>query len=257
MAIEIVTGADALANVAAMPANVLLYGNPGTLKTTDAVQLFTYEGRCTAFYIPFEDGALKPIMARGLPVPDGPKYTVKTWGALCEALEYLLKHSGNYTGLILDGVTPFSSYIYQEASARGARNKFDIPVEVRKNLFNLREWVRQLGLHSVWIAHAEPPAVQDGQFFYGSFKLTPRSLVREYFGQIDSVLRVDWLHLPNRPPVRVYYTGGEIWPAELGVVKPTDLWSWLVKNKEGCNLAVIPADLRMLLRSRQPAYARL
>ena len=257
MPIEIVTGAEAQANVAGMPANVLVYGGPGTGKTTDAVTMFTRDGRCSAFYIPFEDGALKPILARGLPVPDGPKLAVKTWPALCEALQWLLEHHRNYTGVILDGLTPFSAYIYSAEQQRGHKNKFDVPLIVRQNLFNLREWIRQLGLHSIFIAHAEPPAVQEGVFYHGAMKLAPRSIVREYFGQIDTVLRVDWLQVPGRAPMRVYYTGGEDWPTSLGPILPPDLRHRLVKNREGCNQAVVPADLGAFLRSRRPAYTGL
>lgn len=257
MAIEIVTGAAAWENVAAMPANVLLYGGPGTLKTTDAVSLFTRGDKCSAFYIPFEDGALKTIVARKMVIPDGPKYTVKTWQALCESLQWLLEHRQQYNAVILDGITAFSAYIYAGEQARGHKNKFDVPLIVRQNLFNLREWIRQLGLHSIFIAHSEPPTVQDGVFYHGAMKLAPRSIVREYFGQIDTVLRVDWMTIPGREPFRVYHTGGEIWPAALGPITPPDLRAWLVKNREGCNQAVVPADLGAFLRARVPPYVGL
>lgn len=74
MPIDIVTGSAAQQNAAGLPINVLLYGQPGTLKTTDAVStFFRPDGSCSAFVIPCEDGALKTIAKRGWPVPDHTK----------------------------------------------------------------------------------------------------------------------------------------------------------------------------------------
>lgn len=257
MPIEIVTGADAHANVVGQPANVLLYGGPGLLKSTDAVQAFTQNGRCNAFCIPCEDGALKGVAARGLPLPDHPKYTVKSWGAMVESIGWLYQHRTNYTACIIDGFSAFSSYIYKEAEEqhRGNKNKFLVPVQVRNCLFQLREWIRGLGLHSVFIAHPLPPAVIDNIFYQGGFALSPKSIVPEYFGQTDTVLRVDHLVLPGRPAMRVYWTGGEIWPQELGTFgQPQDWRNWRAKNREGVAQSVVPADLGAFLRARQPPY---
>lgn len=259
MSISIVTGANAAANVAALPANICLYGPPGTLKTTDAISAFTVNGRCTAFAIPCEDGALKILASRGMPIPDHPEHTVKSWGQMQGVIEWLAKNAaGRYNAVVLDGFTPFSAYLYNEAEAslKGSKNKFLVPTQVRQCLFHLREWIRMLGLHSVFIAHAEPPAVQDGVFYEGSFKCTPRSIVREYFGQLDTVLRVGTVVPLGQQPVRVYYTGGNVWPDGIGQAPP-DLRHWLVKNREGCNFAAVPADLGAFLRMRQPPYRAL
>jgi hypothetical protein len=260
MPIEIVTGAAAQANVVSLPASVIMYGPPGTEKTTDAARAFTMNGRCNAFFIPCEDGALKNIAARGFPVPDHPRQTVKSWGAMVEALSWLYEHKQNYVACVIDGLSPFSSYIYKEAEDqhKGNKNKFMVPVQVRNCLFQLREFIRSLGLHSVFIAHPLPPAVQDGVFYPGKFALSPKTLVGDFFGHVDTVLRVDHLTLPGRTPMRVYYTGGEQWPADLGTFgQPQDWRFWWAKNREGVGQAVVPADLGVFLRARQPPYGGL
>lgn len=258
--IDIVTGAAAQANVLGLPANVLLYGPAGTLKSTDAAQAFTSNGRCNAFCIPCEDGALKPIAARGLPVPDHPRQTVKSWGAMVESIAWLSQNRQNYTGLIIDGYSPFTSYIYREAEEqhRGNKNKFQVPVQVRNCLFQLREWIRALGLHTVLVAHAMPPVVQDNIFYPGGFSMSPKTLVGDMFGQIDTVLRVDYITPLGRPPMRVYWTGGEIFPQELQPMQPPGDWrAWRAKNREGVAQMIVPADLGAFLRARQPPYVGL
>ena len=92
-------------------------------KSTDAARAFTKNGRCNAFFIPCEDGALKAIAARGMPVPDHPKQTVKSWGAMCEALGWLYEHRANYVGCVIDGLSAFSSYITRrpKTSTEGTR----------------------------------------------------------------------------------------------------------------------------------------
>lgn len=260
MPVEIVTGAAAQTNVANLPANVMIYGGPGTAKTTDACAAFTKDGRCNAFYIPCEDGALKIIAARGMPVPDHPKETVKTWQQMVDTIAWLVHHRQNYSAVVVDTVTTLTTNMYKdfEEKNKGNRNKFQTPTDMRTCLFSLREWIRALGLHSVFIAHALTPAVLDGVFHKGGPLLQPKTLIENYFGQIDSVLRVDYVHVPGRPPVRVYHTGGEIWPQELGLLgQPADQHLWRVKNREGVNQAVVPADLGAFLRSRNPPYAGL
>jgi hypothetical protein len=257
MAIEIVTGAAAAANVANTPANVLLYGGPGLRKTTDAVDAFTSNGRCHAFHIPCEDGALKTIAALGKPMPDHPKQTVKSWAALCEVIAWLAQNRQNYTAVIIDTLSTLATYMYRDVEAMNVnnKNKFAGPVAMRSMLFNLREWIRMLGLHSVFIAHPLPPVVQEGIFFPGGFEISPKTLIPQYFGLLDTVLRVDWLRMPGQPATRVYYTGGEVWPQQLGTFgMPTDAALWRVKNREGCNQMVVPADLGAFLRARQPPY---
>jgi hypothetical protein len=255
MPIDIVTGAAAQANVASLPANVLIYGNPGTNKTTDVVQAFTSNGRCNAFVIPFEDGALKAIASRGMPVPDHPKNTVKSWSDLYQSLEWLIQHRQNYLACVLDGLTPLSTYLYNEATAKGGKNKYDIPMMVRKQLLDLRDWIRAIGLHSVFIAHPMAPVVLDGVFHLGAPLLTPKTMISEYFGQIDTVLRVDYVQVMGQTQ-RVYFTGGAAdWPQQ--IPQPPDWRFWRTKNREGINHPIVPADLGALLKGRQPPYAGL
>lgn len=258
MPIEIVSGDAAYANVVALPANVLIYGPPGIGKTTDAVTAFTRDGRCTAFVIPCGDGALKNVAARGLPIPAHPKHPVKNWGQMVETIAWLGQNRDKFSAVILDDFSTFAAALYKDAEAqfKGEKNKFAIPNAVRMCLVQLREWVRLLGLHSVFIGHPLPPVVLDGIFYPGGFALAPKTLVAEFFGQLDTVLRVDWFAPLGRSPIRVYYTGGEIWPSELGMAPP-DMRQWRVKNREGVNQAVVPADLAALLRARNPPYVGL
>lgn len=260
MSIEIVIGAAAQTNVVSLPANVMLYGGPGVGKSTDACAAFTKDGRCNAFFIPCEDGALKIIAARGMPVPDHPKETVKTWPAMVETISWLAQHRQNYTAVVVDTITTLTTNMYKdfEEKNKSNKNKFQTPTDMRACLFALREWIRALGLHSVFVAHTLAPAVLDGVFHKGGPLLQPKTLIENYFGQIDSVLRVDYLHIPGRPPIRAYFCGGEIWPQDLGLLgQPPDMHLWRVKNREGVNQAVVPADLGAFLRSRNPPYAGL
>lgn len=260
MPIRILTGQDAQANVAGQPCNVMLYGPPGTLKTTDAVAAFIRDGRCNAFVIPCEDGALKPILARGWPVPDHPERTVKTWSDLQETIAWLAPNRQRYTAVIVDTVSTLTTYLLKEAEAQGvgSKNKFAIWSLMRTYLFSLREWIRMLGLHSVFIAHASPPSVADGVFYRGGPLLSPKTMMEQYFGLVDTVLRVDHVAVPGQGVSRVYWTGGEVWPQALGMLGiPPDSRAWAVKNREGCAQAVVPADLGAFLRARQPPYAGL
>lgn len=259
--IEIVTGAAALANVASMPANVLIYGGPGTLKTTDAVEAFQQPDRCTAFMIPCEDGALKIIVSRILQekwfVPDHPKETVKSWEQMVGTLQWLAENRSRYNAVIIDGLTPFSTNLYRQMQEqlKGNKNQFEVPTRVRNFLYWLREFIRSIGLHSIFIAHPVPPAVHDGIFYPGGFGIQPKTLTDEYFGQLDTVLRTDYLTIPGRSPQRVYYTGGMVWPSELPELsQPPDWRFWRTKNREGVQWAVVPANLRAFLRNRQPPY---
>lgn len=262
MTVRIVTGADAQANVAAQPCNVMLYGPPGTEKTTDAVRAFVSNGRCNAFMIPCEDGALKPILARGLPVPDHPEQTVKSWGSMQEVIGWLYHHRQNYTAVIVDTVSTWTMYVYKEVEAAnsGNKNKFAIPTTMRAYLFSLREWIRALGLHSIFIAHASPPAVHEGVFYRGGPLMAPKTMMDQYFGLLDSVLRVDHVAVPGQlgqpGGQRVYWTGGDQWPFG-GLGMPPESRAWLTKNREGCANAIVPADLAAFLRARQPPYAGL
>jgi len=254
VSIEIVAGEDAYRNVAGQPANVMLYGPPGTLKTTDAVAAFS-----RPFVIPCEDNGLKIIAARGLPVPAHVKTTVKTWMQMAETIAWLYQHRQHFSALILDGFSAFCGYIYKEAEDqhRDKKNKFAVPTQVRAQLFSLREWIRQIGLHSVLIAHPLPPVVQDGVFYQGGFSMAPKTLIGDFFGQIDSVMRVDHISLPGQPPQRVYFTGGTAWPEGWGMAQPPDWRFWRTKNREGCASAIVPADLGAFLRARQPGYVGL
>lgn len=261
MPIDIVTGADARANVAGQPVNVMLYGPPGTEKTSDAVRLFVEGGRGRCFTIPCEDNALKAIASRGWEIPDHPKQTVKSWAAMTESIAWLYNYRQHYTGLVLDSFSVFTNYLYKEAEDvhKGERNKFAIPMAVRTCLLQLREWLRLLGMHVIITAHPQPPAVQDGVFYTGGFAMSPKTLIDTFFGQIDTVMRIGHVQtVPGQPPKRVYFTGGTEWPAELPAMsQPPDWRFWRTKNREGCNLAIVEADLGKFLRARQPPYAGL
>lgn len=261
MSIEIYTGEAAYADIVRQPANILLYGGPGTVKTTDAASAFMKDGRCTAFVIPCEDNALKPLPARGLPAPDH-SGVVKTWGDLQYAFGWLGQHRDRYNACILDGVSALTSNLYKEAQETlKGKSKWDIPVAVRNCLFLLRDWTMRLGLHTVLVAHPKPPGVEEGVFYPGAPLLVPRSMIAVYWALIDTVLRVDYLYsaLPSNPPLRVYYTGGTVWPTDLATSypPPSDWRGWWTKNREGVNQAVVPADLGAYLRARQPPYGGL
>jgi hypothetical protein len=263
MSVDIVTGEAAHNNVAGMPANVLLYGDPGTSKSTDAVATFTRDGVCSAFVIPFEDGALKAPAARGLPVPAHPRNTVKSWPDLYDSFAWLSQNRQHFTAVILDGFSVLSTHLYKAAEVQhaGSKNKFAIPLQVRGQLLQVRQWLRDINLHSIVIAHPLPPGVQDGVFYQGGFSLSPKSLVGEFFGQLDDVLRVGYVLPVAQPlaqaaePARVYFTGGTVWPENMQ--QPPDWRYWRTKNREGCNWAIVPADLGAFLRSRQPPYVGL
>lgn len=260
MPIEIASGDSAATNVAAQPANVIIYGPPGVGKTTEAVRAFAKDGRCNAFFIPCEDGALKVIPARGLPVPDHVKQPVKDWAAMVEAMAWLAQNRQHYSGVVIDGLSTWTMYVYKdlEKQHENSRNKFLIPLKVREYLFLLREWTRQIGLHCVMICHAVAPEMRDGILYRGGPLLAPKSMIEQYAGLVDSVLRLDTLNLPGREPMRVYWTGGEEWPADFGVLnQPPDWRMWRTKNREGCGLAVVPADLGAFLRARRPPYVGL
>jgi len=254
---KILEGQDAYAHIAGQPINVMLYGDPGCQKTTDAFSLFA-NGGGVPFGVPCEDGAFKILASRGLPIPAQPDCTIKSWPQMQEVFAHLGQTRGRYSGLVLDGMTAFTSYLYNEGEAlyKGSKNKFQVPLYVRQCLFMMREWIRMLGIHCVMICHAEPPAVQDGVAYPGGMKLSPRSLIREWYGQLDTVLRVGYLPSQiGQPPQRVYFTGGNDWPEALGPMsQPPDLRYWLTKNREGCSLAAVPADLGGFLRQRQPPY---
>src|SRR5512144_920678 len=264
--IEIFTGDAAYADIVGAPANIMLYGGPGTGKSTDAASAFVKDGRCTAFVIPCEKNALKPLPARGLPAPDH-SGVVETWGGMTEAIGWLGQHRAHYNAVIIDGISALTSNLYKEAQeTMKGKNKYDIPVAVRNCLFVLRQWVMQLGLHSIFIAHPKEPGFEtsdNGQsvFYPGAPLLVPRSMIAVYWALVDTVLRVGHVYsaLPNNLPQRVYFTGGNVWPEQLGMTYPPpgDWRQWWVKNREGVNLAVVPADLGAYLRARQPPYAGL
>lgn len=258
MSVTIVQGQQALDNLTSQPANVLLYGPPGSEKTTDAVKAFVQGDRCTAFVIHCEDGALKGIVPRGLPAPDHTEAPVKTWADMTEVMNWLGKNRQHYTGVIVDTVSTFTMYLYKEVEEqlKGNKNKFLVPVTMRNCLFAIREWIRGLGLHSVMICHALEPAVLDGVFHRGGPLMAPKSMIDNYYGLIDTVLRVDYLEgFGSRQ--RVYWTGGSNWPSGAPGVMPPDAGSWRCKNREGCGDAIVPADLGAFLRGRKPPYLGL
>lgn len=257
MPVRIVAGSDAVQNLASQPANLILYGPPGTQKTTDAVAAFTKDGRCSAFVIPCEDGALLPILARGMPVPDHTERPVKSWAEMQEVMNWLGQNRGRYSAVIIDTLSTFTMYLYREVEAgmKGSRNKFDIPIMMRNCLFQIREWTRLIGLNTVFICHAMEPTQKEGVMHRGGPLLAPKSMIEQYYGLIDSVLRVSHIDVPGEGSYRVYWTGGESWPSAIPAsCCPPDYRLWRVKNREGCGDAVVPADLGNFLRSRTPPY---
>lgn len=268
MTVEIFTGAAAQANAAAMPANILLYSDPGMGKSTDAVAAFCSDGACRAFVVQCEDNAIKAPVSRGLPTPEH-SGTIKTWEDMYQACAFVQHYKSRYSALIVDGFSIFSSNLYkqaQETIGKSAKNKFDVPVFVRTKLIEFRGWLRDIGLHSVLIAHSVQPAMQDGIFYPGGFSVTPKSLIGDYYSQTDTVLRVGYVYptapttppMPGAPlpePTRVYFTGGQAWPEQFA--QPHDWRFWRTKNREGCNSAVVPADLGAFLRAKQPPYGGL
>lgn len=257
MGIEIVSGADAAANVAGEPCNMVLYGPPGSGKTTDAVTAFTRDGRCTAFFIPCEDGALKPILARGLPVPDHVKTPVKSWDDLVAAMTYVASARGRYNAVIFDTLSTWTANVYRTLEAGKPKNKFEIPVTMRNMLYTIREGCRNLGLHVVYIAHEQAPWYDENGAFKGRGGplLVPKTAGDQFYGVIDTMLRVGMVGGLGAPS-RVYFTGGPEWPQGAGL-RPADLDLWRMKNRDGCGLSVVPADLGAYLRARQPPYLGL
>lgn len=259
MTIEVVSGAAAAANVAAERFFLLLYGPPGSQKTTDAVKTFARaDGSNGAFFIPCEDGALKPILARGIPVPDHPKNVVTTWPELTEAVMFAAQHRERYSCVIIDTLSTWTANVYKDLSEnfRG-KNKWDIPVMMRKMLFDLRVGARQLGLHVIMIAHEMPPQYDFESNLYkgpGGPLLQPKTAIELFYGAVDTVLRITSVQT-GLTRTRVYQTGGEIWPT--GVLTPADAHLWRAKNREGCGVAVVDADLAAFLRARQPTYVGL
>lgn len=261
MTIDVVRGADAVANVANECFFVMLYGPPGSFKTTDAVRMFLREdGTNGAFYIPTEDGALKNVLALGLPLPDHTKNVVRNVNDLASAVQYAAtnRERNRYSAVIIDTLSTWTANVYKHLSeTHKSKNKWDIPVEMRKYLYNLRTGARELGLHVIMIAHEAPPQYDFETALYkgpGGPLLAPKTAIDLFYGEVDSVLRV--MHVQHAMKrVRVYQTGGEVWPD--GVAPPTDAHLWRAKNREGCNIAVVDADLGAFLRARRPAYKGL
>lgn len=260
MAINIVSGAAAAANVAAEPCNLILYGPPGIGKTTDAVSAFTRDGRCNAFFISCEDGALKPILARGLPVPDHAQAPVKTWDDLCEVMAYVAANRHLYSAVIIDTMTTWTANVYRQLEANKPKNKWEVPTQMRNMLYSIREGCRNLGLHVVYIAHEAAPYYDEERKQHvgkGGPALSPKTAFGLFQGVIDTILRVHTLQLGFGGSLqRVYSTGGPDWPKEAGA-RPSELDLWWAKNREGCASAIVPADLGTFLRGRVPPYAGL
>ena len=261
MTIEIVSGQAAVDNLAGLPANILLYGPPGSEKTTDAVRAFCKDGRCSAFVITCEDGALKPILARGLPVPDHTKSPVKTWQDLSDTMGWLAQNKGRYNAVIIDTISTLCAYLYKETETKfeNNKNKFLIPQMMRNYLYVLREWCRWIGIHCVMVGHAAGPEMRDGVLYRGGPLLSPKSMIEQYHGLIDTMLRVDFVQIPgmnSNRPVRVYWTGGNDFSTLGNLFQPPPDWAlWRTKNREGVNDAIVPADLHAFLARRTPPYS--
>lgn len=259
MPIEVVSGAAAVANVAAESCFLMLYGPPGSRKTSDAVAAFARpNGTNAAFFIPCEDGALKPVLARGLPVPDHPKDVVRTWPDLVEVMTYVAHNRNRYSAVIIDTISTWAANWYKQIgdSHKNVKNKFLIPEIMHGNLADLRVGARNLGIHVIMIAHEMAPVYDESGALksLGGPLMVPRTAIERYYGQVDTVVRTTWVS-QGLTRQRVYMTGGEIVPP--GIVMPADAPLWKVKNREGCNHAVVDADLAAFLKARQPPYGGL
>ena len=152
-------------------------------KSTDAVAAFCSDGVCRAFVAQCEDNAIKAPVSRGLPTPEH-SGTIKTWEDMYQTCLFVHKYKSRYSALIVDGFSIFSSNLYkqaQETIGKSSKNKFDVPVFVRTKLIEFRGWLRDIGLHTVLVAHPVQPAVQDGIFYPGGFSVTPKSLIGDYY----------------------------------------------------------------------------
>jgi len=281
-----VSGDDAAQRLLALPANVCVYGPPGTRKTTLTAQAFVDAARGVnrSWFIQCEDGALKPVGAlasRGMPVPSyavdpqtGEPKTVKCWADYVEQMSWLfeLRRAGQcpFTAVVMDTVSTFTEYLHREFSAPGgmgavpglpaqnSKNKYAIWIRLRDALFTVREWSRAIGLHSVLIAHEVTPGqrTEEGviESWIGGPLLQPKTMIERYHGSIDTILRVARLpSVPGNAGGDVFFTGGTEWPTGYGM-PPADMAKYRTKNRDGINLAVVPADLRAYLLSRQPPY---
>jgi hypothetical protein len=251
MPIEIVTGQAALTNVADEPFNCMIYGPPGIGKTTEAVKTFVDGNVCTAFVAQCDEGALKPIVDK-YPMPAHTKYVVRNYNDLCEAA--IAAEKGKYSALIVDSLTTWTTVMYPQIEASlKTNNKWAIPVAMRNMLSEFRDGCRQLGIHVIYIAHAMPPFKDDnGNFVHGGPSLTPKTAGALFFPRIDTMLRMEALQVGNNVH-RIFYTGGMEWPSQLGI-RPNDILLWRQKNREGCNWAAVPADLREFYSGRNPPY---
>lgn len=261
MMIEIVKGAAALSNVADEPCNVLVYAEPGFGKTTDAVKAMTVDGVCRAFFVSTEEGALKPalkLVADGLlkEMPHHTKTPVRSFEEVGQCFEFAA--SAGYSGVIVDSLSTLTNIVYPalEASMKGVKNKYEIPVRMRGYLSWLRDGARALGIHVIYVAHTSGPFVDDNKnFCKGGPLMVPRTAGHLFYPRLDTILRGAMLQVGTQAH-RVYYTGGTEWPQGMGMPPNDWLW-WWAKNREGCNDAIIPADLGAFLRARQPPYKGL
>lgn len=252
MSLEIVSGDAAHAAVANEPMFLMVYGGPGTGKTTEAVATFGRE----AFFVQCEPGALKPIVARGLPVPDHTKGVVQTWDDLAAAVAFAGQHRDRYKAVIIDTISTWTATVYKQLEAK--YKGWAIPVAARNMLLGLRDGARALGIHVLMIAHEAPPWYDDkGELkALGGPLMTPRSAQGLFVPLVDSMLRVSTLRT-TAGPQRVFFPGGmNPWPQGLGL-PPADMGLWHVKNRDGCNEQVVPADLKAYLQARQPRYVGL
>lgn len=259
MPLDIISGEAAAAAIAAEPWNGMLYGGPGVGKTTQAVEAFTRDGRCTAFFVQCEEGALKPILARGSVIPDHPKGGIVVgWDAMYACFEHVHNNRGRYTALIVDNLTAWTANteVALKAQGYGKRNGWEIPIMIRDYLITMRRFGRQLGVHIVYLAHAREAYTEDGFAYLGGPALYPKKAASLFYGAVDTMLRAGYLQAGNKIN-RVFYTGGLEWPVEYGMMPPADLLHWFQKNREGVQPAVVPADLGAYLRARRPPYAGL
>lgn len=262
---EILSGDAVSAAVASEACNLLLYGGPGIGKTTEAVKAFIRDGRCLAFYVQAEEGALKSILAHDppLPMPDTVKgvngvHTVVGWDQLWACLMHVAQNRGKYTALIIDTLTAWtaSTMLQLQQAGFGNKNGWAIPVLIRDYLTVLRNVARQLGVHVIYTAHARDPYVEDGVFYQGGPSLSPKKAGTMFYGAVDTMLRAEIMQVQGKSR-RVYITGGLEWDTTTLGMAPTSWHQWFQKNREAVQQAVVPADLGAYLRARKPPYPGL
>ena len=204
---------------------------------------------CRAFVAQCEDNAIKAPVSRGLPTPEH-SGTIKTWEDMYQTCLFVHKYKDRYSALIVDGFSIFSSNLYkqaQETIGKSSKNKFDVPVFVRTKLIEFRGWLRDIGLHSVLVAHPVQPAVQDDD-------LLPRRLLRHAEEPHRGLLLADRHRASRR--LRVPRPGRGCAAADAGHA-PTEPDARLLHRRRGVARAVRAAGRLALLAHEEPRGLQL